>query len=144
MLASVARSPCWRTSRRFTHLPYTVPRSTPRPIAPIAPIAFHDTQLRLFTSHGSSWRKHGDGDTAPEKKPASPNSAPAPRLANAEVIQEQKNTQNAKVTKKPDLLSEATVANKEQRKADWAIMKEMAKYLWPKVSSSWVWVVWFG
>lgn len=31
------------------------------------------------------------------------------------------------------LLSEQTVSNKEQRKADWAIMKEMAGYLWPKV-----------
>ena len=30
-------------------------------------------------------------------------------------------------------LSEQTVSNKEQRKADWAIMKEMARYLWPKV-----------
>ena len=41
--------------------------------------------------------------------------------------------------KKPDvapkvdaLLAEQTVSNKEQRKADWAIMKEMARYLWPK------------
>ena len=31
------------------------------------------------------------------------------------------------------LLSEQTVSNKEQRKADWAIMKEMVQYLWPKV-----------
>lgn len=31
------------------------------------------------------------------------------------------------------LLSEQTLSNKEQRKADWAIMKEMARYLWPKV-----------
>lgn len=31
------------------------------------------------------------------------------------------------------LLSEQTVSNKEQRKADWAIMKEMARYLWPTV-----------
>ena len=30
------------------------------------------------------------------------------------------------------LLTEQTVSNKEQRKADWAIMKEMALYLWPK------------
>ena len=30
------------------------------------------------------------------------------------------------------LLGEPTVSNKEQRKADWAIMKEMSKYLWPK------------
>ncbi|KAL9014318.1 MAG: hypothetical protein Q9173_001026 [Seirophora scorigena] len=32
-----------------------------------------------------------------------------------------------------NLLSEQTVSNKEQRKADWAIIKEMAQYLWPKV-----------
>lgn len=31
------------------------------------------------------------------------------------------------------LLSEQTVSNKEQRKAEWAIIKEMARYLWPKV-----------
>ena len=31
------------------------------------------------------------------------------------------------------LLAEQTVSNKEQRKADWAIMKEMSRYLWPKV-----------
>ncbi|KAH8701849.1 putative ABC iron exporter Atm1 [Talaromyces proteolyticus] len=34
--------------------------------------------------------------------------------------------------KKGDLLGESIVTSKEQRKADWAIMKEMAKYLWPK------------
>jgi ATP-binding cassette, subfamily B (MDR/TAP), member 7 len=34
---------------------------------------------------------------------------------------------------KPDpLLAEQTVSNKEQRKADWAIIKNMAHYLWPK------------
>jgi hypothetical protein len=27
----------------------------------------------------------------------------------------------------------------EQRKADWAIMKEMAKYLWPKVIPKCYW-----
>lgn len=41
--------------------------------------------------------------------------------------------------KKPAaLLSETTVTSKEQRKVDWAIMKEMAKYLWPKVGSNWL------
>ncbi|KAF2730756.1 iron-sulfur clusters transporter atm1, mitochondrial precursor [Polyplosphaeria fusca] len=29
-------------------------------------------------------------------------------------------------------LAEATVTNKEQRKADWAIIKEMSRYLWPR------------
>ena len=36
--------------------------------------------------------------------------------------------------KQPEALSEVLLSNKEQRKADWVIMKEMAKYLWPKVS----------
>lgn len=35
---------------------------------------------------------------------------------------------------KDPLLAERTVSNKEQRKADWAIIKEMSKYLWPKVT----------
>ncbi|KAH7063056.1 iron ABC-transporter-like protein [Macrophomina phaseolina] len=35
-------------------------------------------------------------------------------------------------TKNDPLLAETTVSNKEQRKADWAIMKEMTRYLWPK------------
>ncbi|KAA6411367.1 MAG: iron-sulfur clusters transporter mitochondrial [Lasallia pustulata] len=34
--------------------------------------------------------------------------------------------------KTDSLLAEQTVSNKEQRKADWAIMKEMSRYLWPK------------
>lgn len=84
----------------------------------------------MFSSLGGSWRKQETGDTAPQRKTASLNTAP---VANADAIQKQKNTQNATTTKKNDLLSEATVANKEQRKADWAIMREMAKYLWPKV-----------
>ncbi|KAI9658669.1 MAG: Iron-sulfur clusters transporter atm1, mitochondrial [Bathelium mastoideum] len=31
------------------------------------------------------------------------------------------------------LLSEQVTSNQEQRKADWAIIKEMSRYLWPKV-----------
>ena len=35
-------------------------------------------------------------------------------------------------SKQPSLLAEQTVSNKEQRKADWAIIKDMARYLWPR------------
>lgn len=31
------------------------------------------------------------------------------------------------------LLAGRTISNKDQRKADWTIMKEMSRYLWPKV-----------
>lgn len=41
----------------------------------------------------------------------------------------------AEQAKNDPLLAEQTVSNKEQRKADWAIMKEMSRYLWPKVAS---------
>lgn len=37
--------------------------------------------------------------------------------------------------KTDSLLSEQTVSNKEQRKADWAIIREMSTYLWPKVGA---------
>lgn len=38
----------------------------------------------------------------------------------------------AKLAKADPLLQEQTLTSKEQRKADWAIMKEMSQYLWPK------------
>lgn len=43
-----------------------------------------------------------------------------------------KSTSPPKSTKPDPLLAEQTVSNKEQRKADWAIIKEMSQYLWPK------------
>lgn len=39
----------------------------------------------------------------------------------------------AEAPKTDALLAEQTVSNKEQRRADWIIIKEMAKYIWPKV-----------
>lgn len=42
----------------------------------------------------------------------------------------QKSAQPA--AKNDPLLAEQTLSNKEQRKADWAIIKDMSKYLWPK------------
>lgn len=44
-----------------------------------------------------------------------------------------KTEQQSKPAPKNDaLLAEQTVSNKEQRKADWAIIKDMSAYLWPK------------
>lgn len=44
-----------------------------------------------------------------------------------------KTEQTSKPAPKNDpLLAEQTVSNKEQRKADWAIIKDMSGYLWPK------------
>jgi hypothetical protein len=35
--------------------------------------------------------------------------------------------------KPKDMLAEPTLTTQEQRKADWGIIKEMSRYLWPKV-----------
>lgn len=48
-------------------------------------------------------------------------------------VPEPSNTRSHTKPRTDPLLSEQTVSNKEQRKADWAIMKEMSRYLWPKV-----------
>ncbi|MCJ1359066.1 MAG: Iron-sulfur clusters transporter atm1, mitochondrial [Icmadophila ericetorum] len=49
-----------------------------------------------------------------------------------ETVQKQNTAASTGKPRVDSLLSEQTVSNKEQRKADWAIMKEMARYLWPK------------
>lgn len=54
-------------------------------------------------------------------------SAPAPGSKDA--LQK---TRAAQPANKSTLLAEQTVSTKEQRKADWAIIKEMSHYLWPK------------
>lgn len=52
-----------------------------------------------------------------------------------ETIQKKDAAKPAGVGNDP-LLAERTVSNQEQRKADWAIIKEMSQYLWPKVETS--------
>ena len=53
----------------------------------------------------------------------------APPPGSKDAVQQTKAAQPAN---KNTLLAEQTVTNKEQRKADWAIIKEMSHYLWPK------------
>lgn len=50
-----------------------------------------------------------------------------------ESYQEPSKAKPAEAPKTDALLAEQTVSNKEQRRADWIIIKEMAKYIWPKV-----------
>lgn len=50
-----------------------------------------------------------------------------------ESYQEPSKANPAEAPKTDALLAEQTVSNKEQRRADWIIIKEMAKYIWPKV-----------
>ncbi|KAK2802805.1 Iron-sulfur clusters transporter atm1, mitochondrial [Emmonsiellopsis sp. PD_5] len=93
-------------------------------------------QLRVFTSNGSPSR--GPNPEQPplnNKSPAVPeSSAPdATKTAGQTTIQKTtKDEGDAKSKTKAGLLDDTSVNIKQQRKADWAIMREMAKYLWPK------------
>lgn len=48
------------------------------------------------------------------------------------VVAAAKKKSSSSSSRKDPLLAEQAVSNKEQRKADWAIIKDMSKYLWPK------------
>jgi ATP-binding cassette subfamily B (MDR/TAP) protein 7 len=58
----------------------------------------------------------------------------SPESVKPESVQRKRPVESSAPAKQDDLLTVPTVSNKEQRKADWAIMKEMARYLWPKVA----------
>lgn len=70
--------------------------------------------LRVFTS-SPLHRKDAHGQR-PVPGAVPPTSAPKP----------------ASPPKDAGLLQEQTLSSRDQRKADWAIMKEMSQYLWPK------------
>lgn len=68
------------------------------------------------------WRKENSIVKSPAKVEATESLKP-------ETIQKEK---PAIPAQQQSLLAEPNVSNKEQRKADWAIIKDMAQYLWPK------------
>ncbi|CAI7646894.1 unnamed protein product [Penicillium viridicatum] len=123
MLLRAARSPCWRTAQ-FAHPSFAGKLRSTR---------LNGTHLRTFTSNNNSLWSQSTDNKGPASVKATPTSAAAPsQLANASIIQKPEDSGNAKTPPKKDLLSEPMAGKQEQRKADWAIMKEMAKYLWPK------------
>lgn len=123
MLLRAARAPCWRTAHAFAYHPSFAGQLRSTRVG---------THMRVFTSDQGPLRNKSE-----KKDPsiaANPVQTPTPsQLENANIVQKPKESGETKAQPKKDLLSEPLAANKEQRKADWAIMKEMAKYLWPKV-----------
>ncbi|KAL3492395.1 P-loop containing nucleoside triphosphate hydrolase protein [Aspergillus germanicus] len=118
MLLQAARSHSWRIPTRCITHHSAFPRSSP------LSVALRGAQVRT-----SSTKKQPDENTSTDSK--TPAAIPPSTLPSKPVSSGPRKPENAAATKK-DLLSESTIANKEQRKADWAIMREMAKYLWPK------------
>ena len=97
----------------------------------------NDTSLTSFRSFTYNRRFQKDGGQSRDfaiREEVSHKQEPSDSLR-PETIQKPDHAYiSAKEAPRTDLfLSEQTVSNKEQRKADWAILKEMSKYLWPKV-----------
>lgn len=128
MLPRAVRSKCWR-SALYAH-PRTAGRfSSTRPIL---------TQLRTFSLKSALRNQSTNNKDTESKNDAAATTPPSqPEIANASVAPQLEAEAKVQVPKKDlakqELLNEGAIANKEQRKADWAIMREMAKYLWPKV-----------
>lgn len=128
MLRRAPRSPCARLAQLTPTAQFGALYLKPRPNT-----VFDHTQLRIFTTNGGVWRRQNDPKRPPPRTPVDRTPQP-PKLATSPAPASRKPTETLKSeVKKDGLLSEATVTRQEQRKADWAIMKEMAKYLWPKV-----------
>ena len=68
-------------------------------------------------------------ETLEQPSPADPAAAQQPHPQSSGLGK--KNT-GAEGQQNDPLLQEATISSKEQRKADWLIIKEMTQYLWPK------------
>lgn len=77
--------------------------------------------IRPFTA--TPWRTKEARTVQPETKVPTADSTKSPSVVKANATTP---------AKQPSLLGEQTVSNQEQRKADWAIIKDMARYLWPK------------
>lgn len=80
------------------------------------------TSIRVFTS-SRSWCKQDANIKPAVSQPAV-----------AESVKPENVQKPKAVAPSPQstLLAEANLSNKDQRKADWAIIKDMAHYLWPK------------
>ncbi|OJD29035.1 iron-sulfur clusters transporter mitochondrial [Diplodia corticola] len=120
------RSACSAPRCRSFHASHTsTPQRCPptlrlRSISPVSPF------VRVFAT-APRHRKDDPRINTPEANGAN-------KVEGAQTVLKPEGTQKAagSSVKNDALLAEKTVSNKEQRKADWAIMKEMSRYLWPK------------
>ena len=86
---------------------------------------------RCLTFLSSLQQKHSQADP---NASAQSHQKPEPlERINSETLQKIDTGRLDEGPKRYSLLAEQNASDKEQRKADWAIMKEMSKYLWPKV-----------
>ncbi|EPS33228.1 hypothetical protein PDE_08190 [Penicillium oxalicum 114-2] len=126
MLLRAARYSCQRTAPPI-HPSFA---SGPQWISPHS--ALHRrVQLQWFHSSRFCQNQSTDGRDPTSAQSKAPTAVTGSDAAGA-ALNGKPGASVVKPAPKKDLLSESAIANKEQRRADWAIMREMAKYLWPK------------
>jgi hypothetical protein len=94
----------------------------------IANRSFAPPLCRIFTT---TPRHRKDVSRIPQPKSTIPPQTEAPERLQPETVETPGPA--ASKPKADALLAEETVSNAQQRKADWAILREMTAYLWPKV-----------
>lgn len=92
---------------------------------------FRPAAVRVFTST-RIWSKDDSRTRSVQRDPKAEFAASAKVDTITPIKLESIQKEKPAEPKKPSLLVETNVSNKEQRKADWAIIKDMAHYLWPK------------
>lgn len=105
-------------------------RAACRPGLHASTLRLHSVQhgVRVFTSSPLHRKDAHSQRPQPGSQPAVEATKPVDHAAAAATATAAK----PKVAKTDPLLQEQVLSNKEQRKADWAIIKEMSQYLWPK------------
>ena len=92
--------------------------------------------LSLYTKYHDTSRRHFRIAAYLQSNRNAPNQTRDPVSIKTEPKEsiEPESIQKLELDNSPNtnLLGEQTVSNREQRKADWAIIKEMSAYLWPK------------
>ncbi|KAN0101942.1 iron ABC-transporter-like protein [Hyaloscypha variabilis] len=116
IVRSLNRASCFNAGASFRPQPWIQPRLGLRIFTSTS--RYHKDDGKATTIQNQALRKPRAADNIPGKVPETAKKA-APAFT---------------TTARKDPLALDDKTNKEQRKADWAIMKEMAKYLWPKDS----------
>jgi hypothetical protein len=96
----------------------------------------HGNRVQMPSAAGAA-RGIGGGFEKPLSQKPADGVPQTSQPAAARIVEKSRSEKSQKSDGKIDILNNTAVVNKEQRKADWAIMKEMVKYLWPKVRSLW-------
>lgn len=131
MFARAVRSSCGRLPQR------------PRGLYGLARIS-NQNQLRILTTSRSLRDNQKTTGASPLQSKTASIATDTTNKGDGSGVQKLVAEANSTPKKKTeDILNTSAATNKEQRKADWAIMKDLAKYLWPKVWGLSIWAVEF-